>query len=82
MFTGPICSMRWRNAAAGLLFGSQFLARQPRDLRVGAQHLRLHVDLGQAACLKILKIGVQLGQFAGTRRRGPRAVDPARRARS
>ena len=50
--------------AASLFFGGQLLACQPRNLRVGAQHLRLNVHLGKAARLKVLQIGAQLGQLA------------------
>ena len=68
MFTGPICSSRCFKPRQVSSSASKFLAGQPRDLRIGAQHLRLYVHLGQAACFEILKIGVQLGQFG--RKRG------------
>ncbi len=52
------------------------------NLGIGAQDSRLDVDLGQATCLKMLQVGAQLGNLAGTAWHGSRAVDPGSRARA
>ena len=40
MFTGPICSMRWRSARQVSSSAASSLAGQARDLLVGAQQRR------------------------------------------
>jgi len=65
IFTGP--SAQSFDATCGtLVFGGQLLADQARDLGIGAQHDGFGVDFGQAACLQVLQVGSELGEFART----------------
>ncbi len=65
MFTGPICSMRWRSArqvsssAASSSPARRSICRSARSAAASSVHL------GQAAGLQVLQIGAQLGYFAG-----------------
>ena len=64
MFTGPICSRRTRSPRQVSSSAASSSPSEPSNFGVGAQHMSLNVDLGKAACLKMLKIGIELGQLA------------------
>ena len=74
MFTGPICSMRWRSARQVSSSAASSSSSSRAICRVGAQHLSFDVDFGEAAGFQVLKIGVQLGHV--------RSIGCARSSRS
>ena len=41
---------------ASLFFHAQFFSCNPHNLRIGAQSCSLDIDLGQAACFKVLQV--------------------------